>query len=144
MIRFIWKAHIRIYKLTAGRLGARLLDMPVLLLNSRGRKTGKTHITALSYVKDGENYILAASNGGSHRHPDWWFNLEANPLASIQVSKKSLNVRAREIKGIQRGRLWDRFVEMEKSYRRYEKSTSRRIPLIELMPEKPKNNPHEQ
>ena len=106
--------------------------MPVLLLHSIGRKTGKEHVRALSYLYEQGNYVLAASNGGADFHPDWWINLKAQPLAKIQVGRNDFKVNAREAKGEERSKLWQRFVQMEKRYEQYENRTKRHIPVIIL------------
>ena len=114
--------------------------MPVLLLYSIGRKTGNMQVRALSYVFDQGNYVLAASNGGADYHPDWWINLTAQPRVKIQVGTKEFNVKAHEAKGEERSRLWDRFVQMEKSYELYKERTKRRIPVIILNTEEDHSN----
>jgi len=76
-----------------------------------------------------------ASSGGSQHHPHWWLNLQVNQSALIQVGNKKSYVRARNTQGNQRSQLWNRFKEMEKSYKRYEQLSPRTIPVIELIPE---------
>jgi deazaflavin-dependent oxidoreductase (nitroreductase family) len=115
--------------------------MPVLLLHSIGRKTGREHLRALSYLYDQGNYVLAASNGGADFHPDWWINLKAQPRVRIQVGRKEMSVNAHEAEGEERSKLWKRFVEMERRYEKYENRTKRLIPVIildteELLPKK--------
>lgn len=132
VIRFLRSAHPWLYRLSGGRLGTRLLGMPVLLLNSTGRKTGIGHVRALSYIYDQGNYVLAASNGGADFHPDWWINLKAQPRAKIQVGRKELKVSAHEAEGEERSKLWQRFVQMESRYKKYENRTKRLIPVIIL------------
>ena len=135
LIRFLRPAHAWLYQLSGGRLGTRLLDMPVLLLRTVGRKTGKQRVRALSYLFDYGNYVLAASNGGADYHPDWWLNLEANSQADIQVGSKRLEVTAYEVEGEERAKLWQRFVKMEERYANYEKRTKRHIPIVILKTE---------
>jgi deazaflavin-dependent oxidoreductase (nitroreductase family) len=135
LVRFLRPAHAWLYQLSGGRLGTKLLDMPVLVLSSVGRKTGKQRIRALSYLFDNGNYVLAASNGGADYHPDWWLNLEANPKAAIQVGSKRLEVTAQEVEGEERAKLWQRFVKMEERYANYERRTKRHIPVVILKTE---------
>lgn len=140
IIRFLRSAHPWLYRLSGGRMGTRLLDMPVLLLRTVGRKTGKERVRALSYIYDQGNYLLAASNGGSDFHPDWWINLRAQPKARIQVGRAELKVTAHEVDGDERAKLWKRFVQMEGRYKIYEERTSRRIPVIILKAEGSEDN----
>jgi deazaflavin-dependent oxidoreductase (nitroreductase family) len=133
LVRFLRPAHTWLYQLSGGLLGTRLLDMPVLLLRTVGRKTGKRRVRALSYLFDQGKYVLAASNGGADYHPDWWLNLEANPKAAIQVGSKRIDVTAYEVEGEERAKLWQRFVKMEERYANYEKRTKRRIPVVILI-----------
>ncbi|MDA1329737.1 MAG: nitroreductase family deazaflavin-dependent oxidoreductase [Chloroflexi bacterium] len=139
LIRFIWKLHLWIYMWSGGRLGARLLDMPVLLLYTVGRRTQRRRVNAISYRRDGVNFVIAASNGGADVHPGWRFNLLAEPHAQIQIGKIMLSVLAREEKGDERRRLWEDFKNMEAAYQRYEKKTDRLIPIIILEPVKDKS-----
>lgn len=134
LIRFLWWLHIRIYRLSGGRLGTRLLDMPVLLLFTTGTKSGHSRVHALSYVRAGDSYVVAASNGGASVHPGWRFNLLNNPIARIQVGREIMDVEAREAQGAERKKLWERFKEMDGAYRRYETRTDRLIPVIVLQP----------
>lgn len=140
IIRFLRGAHPWIYRLSGGRLGTRLLDMPVLLLRTLGRNTGKERVKALSYVYDEGRYFLAASNGGADFHPDWWLNLREEPKARIQVGNKQLKVAAHEAEGEERAKLWKRFVQMEGRYKIYEQRTNRRIPVVILQTEGSEEN----
>lgn len=114
--------------------------MPVLLLRTIGRKTGKQRVSALSYLVDQGNYVLAASNGGADYHPDWWLNLAANPKAGIQVGREHLAVTAHEVVGEERATLWQRFVSMEGRYAEYKKRTKRHIPVVILKTEEKQEN----
>ena len=71
LMRTIATIHRALYGLTGGALGARLAGRPMLLLTTTGRKSGKPRTTPLQYMKDGENLVVVASNGGNVRHPDW-------------------------------------------------------------------------
>jgi deazaflavin-dependent oxidoreductase (nitroreductase family) len=133
-IRLAWWFHIWLYRLSGGLLGTRLLDMPVLLLVTRGAKSGKNYVHALSYLYVEENFAVAASNGGASVHPGWHYNLLAHPNVQLQVGRKKLHARAREATGSEHGQLWARFKEMESAYARYEQRTSRKIPVFVLEP----------
>ena len=130
--------HVTLYRLTNGRIGGRFIaGSPILLLTTTGRKTGKRRTRPLAYVRDGDRFVLCASNGGSPTHPGWYHNLCASGRAEIQVSAERLAVRARTADPAERGRLFPRFVEMYEGYGRYEDKTRRQIPLVLLTPDRP-------
>jgi deazaflavin-dependent oxidoreductase (nitroreductase family) len=131
-ILFSQTFHVLLYRWSGGRLGTRLLEMPILLLTTIGRKSGKKRSRALTYYLEAGDYFLAASNGGSDFHPLWWLNLKSNPLAEIMVGPQHINVRASELSGQTRERFWDQFVAMESRYNSYKKLTKRKIPVIRL------------
>jgi F420H(2)-dependent quinone reductase len=128
--------HATLYRLTNGRIGGRFIaGSPILLLTTIGRRTGKQRTRPLAYVRDGERFVLCASNGGSPRHPGWYHNLRAAGRAEIQVGPEHLVVSARTADPTERSQLFPRFVQMYKGYADYEHKTSRQIPLVLLTPE---------
>lgn len=78
--------------------------------------------------------VLAASNAGNTRHPDWWLNLQANPEAEIHVRHQRKRVTAALAKGRERDRLWGRLVEMYRGYQDYQTTAQREIPVVVLQP----------
>lgn len=133
-VALLWRVHRWMYLASGGRLGGRLLGLPVLLLTTRGRRTGRPHISALLYFPEGKNFVVIASSGGSPTHPSWWLNLRAHPQAQIQIGRRVLHVRAREADGPERERLWARVVHAYRGYASYQARTSRRIPVAILEP----------
>jgi deazaflavin-dependent oxidoreductase (nitroreductase family) len=133
-----WRAltdgHVRIYRLTGGRVGGRVRGVDILLLDHVGRKSGKPRTTPLLYIEDGENLVIVASKGGAAKHPAWWLNLQANPEAAVQVRGERRRVRAREAEGSERERIWPRLVEAWSDYANYQRRTERRIPVVVLEP----------
>jgi deazaflavin-dependent oxidoreductase (nitroreductase family) len=80
---FLW-VHITLYRLTNGRFGGKFIaDSPILLLTTTGRRTGKQRTRPLAYVRDGDRFVLCASNGGSPHHPAWYHNLRATSRAEL-------------------------------------------------------------
>jgi deazaflavin-dependent oxidoreductase (nitroreductase family) len=106
--------------------------MPVLLLTTEGRKTHMQHTTPLMYIRDGENYVITASNNGRPRHPSWFYNLQATPHASIEVPGKSLQIIASVATPAERERLWPQLVARAPFFDEYQKGTSRTIPMVIL------------
>ena len=134
IVELFWKIHPRLYRWTGGRIGGRLLNLPVLLLTTTGRRSGEQRTKALMYLPDGANYVVIASYLGEPRHPAWWLNLQANPRAEIQVGTQRIPVVAREAEGEERQRLWDEMVRLQKDYEEYQSRTRRRIPVVVLEP----------
>ena len=128
------KAHAAVFRSTNGRIGGRMLGSPVLLLVTKGRKTGRRRTTPLLYLDDGDRYAIVASNGGTAKHPVWWLNLEANPDATVEIGARKLRVRATETSGEEKRRFWERLVEMYPPYAEYQRKTGREIPVILLEP----------
>jgi F420H(2)-dependent quinone reductase len=128
------KLHAAAYRATGGRVGGRMLNSPVLLLLTTGRKTGKQRTTPLLYLEDGGGYAIVASNGGTAKPPVWWLNLEARPEAVVEIGRRKLPVRAEEVRGEEKQRLWGRLVEMYSTYEDYQRKTDREIPVILLRP----------
>ncbi|HWF29460.1 MAG TPA: nitroreductase family deazaflavin-dependent oxidoreductase, partial [Mycobacterium sp.] len=92
----ILRVHQWIYQHTDGLLGHRLLfGNPTLLLRTAGRRTGLPRTTALTYARDGDDYLIVASNGGRPKSPTWLANLKAHPDCEIQVGRRRHRVIAR-------------------------------------------------
>jgi proline iminopeptidase len=99
-----------------------------------GRKSGKKRTTPLLYVMDGEGFVIIASKGGAPTHPAWYLNLIANPDATVEVGDREVRVRAEEVHGEDKTRLWQKMVEMYPTYDDYQTKTEREIPLLVLHP----------
>jgi deazaflavin-dependent oxidoreductase (nitroreductase family) len=134
VVELFWKIHPWLYKTTGGKVGGKIAGMPVLLLTTKGRKSGQPRERALTYVPSGNAYAVIASFLGEPRHPDWYLNLKADPQASVRCGGKSLDVRAREAAGEERDRLWREAVKLNADYDEYSKRTTRRIPIVVLEP----------
>ena len=127
--------HRAILRMSRGRLLARVGGMPVLILTTTGRKTGKKRTSPLIYVEDGDSLAIVASAGGSPTDPGWWRNLKANPETTVQVGReKGRRVRARQATPEEKARLWPRLTEVWPDYDEYQKRTEREIPVILLEP----------
>ena len=122
------------YRLTGGAIGGGSARMPILLLTTTGRKTGRPRTTPLLYVTDGENIVVVASNAGRPRHPLWWLNLTKNPEAEVQVRNDKRRMKAQEASGEERERLWRLVVEMHPGYEDFQKIANRQIPVVILRP----------
>lgn len=132
------KAHQAVYERTGGLFGHRLLfGMPSLLLYSVGRKTGQPRTSALIYGRDGDSYLVTASNGGAKRPPGWLPNVKAQPQCEIQIGRKKIPVTAEAIypDDPRFEKLWDEVNRANHGqYRKYQENTTRRIPVVRLTP----------
>jgi deazaflavin-dependent oxidoreductase (nitroreductase family) len=126
--------HTLAYRLTGGRVGRRMVDNDMLLLTTRGRKTGTPHTVPLLYLRDGEALVVIASWGGRPSHPHWYLNLEANPKANVQVLGTTWTVTAEAMEAEERDRWWPRVVEAYEGYAAYQARTDRPIPVVRLSP----------
>jgi len=135
MMRMISGTHEFWYRLTGGLIGGRFGRVPILLLTTTGRKSGKKRTMPLVYLPDGDNMVVIASNGGADQHPAWWLNLRSNPKAEVQVGRDAKSVVAEKATGAERERLWREVVELYHGYDEYQRGTDREIPVVVLRPE---------
>jgi deazaflavin-dependent oxidoreductase (nitroreductase family) len=126
------RTHLVVQRLSRGRLLNRVAGMPVLLLTTTGRRSGKARTTPLTFFREGDDLVVIASNGGADRAPDWSLNLEAHPRAVVSIGGERLTVHAREATDEERERLWPRITATYEGYARYERKTARRIPVVLL------------
>jgi deazaflavin-dependent oxidoreductase (nitroreductase family) len=129
--------HERLYKLSDGRIGHRMIGVPTLLLRTTGRRSGATRTNSLVYARDGDDYLVVASNGGADRPPAWLHNLRANPDVEIQVARDRRKGVARvlEPSDPDYDRLWQIVNDHNQDrYRAYQKQTERAIPVIAVTP----------
>lgn len=134
LVDLFWKVHPKIYRFSGGRLLGHMVGMEVLLLTTRGRRSGKERSTCLTSFRDGEAAVVIGSFLGEARDPGWVHNLRAHPEATLQSGSEVRRVRAREAEGAERERLWARLLEIQPDYREYEGRTSRQIPVVVLEP----------
>ena len=131
-VELFWKIHPALLRLSGGRIGARVVGMPVLLLTTKGRKSGQPRTCALTYLAKDDAHVVIASCLGEPRHPAWWLNLEASPDAEIEIAGRKQAVRARRATGEERERLWNEVVSVNADYAEYQKRTTREIPVVVL------------
>ncbi|MEQ4203781.1 nitroreductase family deazaflavin-dependent oxidoreductase [Actinopolymorpha sp. B17G11] len=107
-------------------------DAPTLLLTVTGRKTGQRRRTPLIYGRDGDDYLVVASKGGSDTPPEWYLNLRAHPDVEVQVGNEHFQARARDAAPEEKPRLWATMAAIWPDYDEYQKKTDRQIPVIVL------------
>ena len=133
----VLKVHERIYKATDGRVGHRLIGVPCLLLRTTGRRSGQTRTNGLVYARDGDDYLVVASNGGADRSPAWLHNVSANPRVEVQIERDRSPATARVVdrSDPEFERLWKIVNDNNRDrYDGYQKQTSRQIPIVAITP----------
>jgi deazaflavin-dependent oxidoreductase (nitroreductase family) len=127
--------HVRRYVETDGREGHDWQPgVPVLLLTTIGRKSGKDRVTPLIYQKEGDTYLVVASKGGSDAPPDWYLNLQATPDVRVQVWGERMPALARSATAEEKPALWRKMAAVWPDYDNYQKQTDRQIPVVVLEP----------
>ncbi len=106
----------------------------MLLLTTRGRTSGKSHTVPLLFLQDGEMLVVVASWGGRDYHPDWYLNLGARPVATVNLRGVIRNVVARTADTGERAIWWQRVQEAYRGYEQYQARTRREIPIVFLEP----------
>ncbi|MFI6516100.1 nitroreductase family deazaflavin-dependent oxidoreductase [Spirillospora sp. NPDC050679] len=125
-------AHIRAYVESDGAKGHLYQGLPTLLLTTRGRRSGRLRRTALIYGRDGDRFMVVASNGGAPRHPAWYLNLSARPEAYLQVGADKFRALARDATAAERPEMWRAMAEIFPQYDAYQAKAGREIPLVVL------------
>jgi deazaflavin-dependent oxidoreductase (nitroreductase family) len=124
--------HVRVYRETAGERGYHWRGTTILLLSTRGRRSGETRTTPLIHRTDGDRWVIVASKGGAPANPSWFENLQADPDVEIEVGAEKVPVRASVAGGEERARLWSLMAEVWPAYDDYQARTEREIPVVIL------------
>jgi deazaflavin-dependent oxidoreductase (nitroreductase family) len=124
--------HVRVYRETAGERGYHWRGTTILLLTTRGRRSGEERTTPLIHRTDGERWVIVASKGGTPENPSWYENLLAEAHATIQVKGEVIPVIASTAAGEERERLWKLMAEVWPDYDAYQARTEREIPVVVL------------
>lgn len=125
-------AIIKEFRANSGKVGGNFAGKTLLLLHTVGAKSGQERINPVAYVKDGDRYVIIASKGGAPTHPDWYFNILAQPLVTVEVGEDTFQARAAVASEPERTRLYDKMIEMMPGFAEYRQKTTRVIPVITL------------
>jgi deazaflavin-dependent oxidoreductase (nitroreductase family) len=140
------KVHDFVYRASGGRVGHRGIGVPCLLLTTTGRRSGERRTVSLVYARDGDRYVVVASNGGNDRPPAWLLNLQAAPDVEVQVGRPSFTARAHVAGPDERPRLWELVNRNNRGlapllrrgatgrYDVYQRNTEREIAVVVLTP----------
>ena len=141
VMKYAGKAHVWAYRRSGGKIGANWRvgagfkkPVPTLLLEHTGRKSGKTFVSPLVFIHDGQDIVVVASKGGSDTHPQWYLNLVAVPDCYIEIGTDRRAVRAEVAGPEERTRLWPKLVEAYADFDTYQSWADREIPVIVLKP----------
>lgn len=126
------KGIIAEFRANQGKVGGDFAGANMLILSTTGAKSGRQHVTPLVYTRAGDGYVIIASKAGMPTHPDWFFNLVANPEATLEVGSERFSVRARVAEGEERQRLFERQAELMPVFHEYARIAPRQIPVVVL------------
>jgi deazaflavin-dependent oxidoreductase (nitroreductase family) len=122
------------YRANGGKVGGYFEGKSLLLLHTKGAKSGQERINPVACIRDGDRFVVIASKGGAPTHPDWYYNVVANPLVPMEVETQTLQVHAAVAEEPERTRLYNKMVEMMPGFDDYRRRTTRVIPVIVLTP----------
>src|SRR5262249_23276609 len=131
------RTHAALIRLSGGRIRRSFLftgGLPVLVLTTTGRKSGRRRSTPVGYLKHGDAFAVLASNAGSDRSPAWWLNLRADPSAEVLAERARARVIARRADAAAERELWARFARLNPGFDEYRNLTERQIPVVLLEP----------
>jgi deazaflavin-dependent oxidoreductase (nitroreductase family) len=121
------------FRANEGQVAGRFAGRFLLLLHHRGARTGIERINPLAYQALGPDaWAVFGSKGGAPTHPDWYYNLLANPRARVEIGTDTIEVTAREATGEERDRIWTTQKRDVPGFAQYEERTSRQIPVMIL------------
>ncbi len=133
MARLANTVHRTLFRVSNGKILGNAFGMPVLELETVGRKSGKPRTTMLtSPVHDDGRMVLVASYGGDDRHPAWFLNLRDNPSVKVTTGGETKAMTARVATAEEKAELWPQVTEAYKGYKGYQERTDRDIPLVIL------------
>jgi F420H(2)-dependent quinone reductase len=133
----VLRLHEKLYVRSDGRVGHNMIGVPTLLLRTTGRRSGAIRTNGLVYARDGDDYLVVASNGGADKAPAWLHNVRANPDVEVQVARERRKGTARIVEPSDPSyeRLWKIVNENNNDrYSAYQEKTSRPIPVIAVTP----------
>jgi deazaflavin-dependent oxidoreductase (nitroreductase family) len=126
------QAIIDEFRTNSGKVGGRFEGRTLLILHTVGAKSGQERINPTAYVRDGDRLVIIASKGGAPTNPDWYYNILANPLVTVEVGTEQFQAQAVIMQEPERTRLFSLMVGMMPGFADYQQKTTRVIPVITL------------
>ena len=127
---------IQEFRANAGKVSGPFSGKSLLLLHTTGAKSGQPRINPVACIRDGDRLVVIASKGGAPTNPDWYYNILANPLVSVETGTELFQARASIAVEPERTRLYNQMVEMMPGFAEYQSKTTRVIPVVILTPVK--------
>jgi len=126
------QAVIDEFRANSGKVDGHFAGSTLLILHTVGAKSGKEHINPAVYIKDGDRLVIIASKAGAPTNPDWYYNILANPLVTVEVGTEQFQAQAAIAPEPERTRLYNKMVEVMPGFAEYQQKTTRVIPVITL------------
>lgn len=128
-IKWFMAINAFLIRISRGRVGTQLGTQQILILSTVGRKSGQIRSIPIAYFFHEGKYLIVESNWGKDNHADWYFNLQSQPHATIEVKGKTISANARFAEGEEYTRLWEYLTKKHPPYLEYQKMTKRKIPI---------------
>jgi deazaflavin-dependent oxidoreductase (nitroreductase family) len=125
---------IQEFRANGGKVGGPFAGKSLLILHTIGAKSGQSHVNPVACIRDGDRLVVIASKGGAPTNPDWYYNILANPLVSVETGTEQFQARASIAVEPERTRLYNKMVEMMPGFAEYQRKTTRVIPVVILKP----------
>jgi F420H(2)-dependent quinone reductase len=133
LMRRFGRLHRAVLRVTGGRVMRTWFGgTDVVLLTVRGRRSGNLFTVPLMSLRDGDDILVAASQGGVDREPQWWLNLLADPHAEVQLRGERFAVTAERVSDDERPAVWGRFVAAYAGFEDYQAKVQRQIAIVRL------------
>ena len=120
------------FRANGGKVGGQFAGTPLLLLHTTGAKSGQRRVNPVAYTPDGDRLVVIASKGGAPTNPDWYYNLVANPLVTVEVGGEQFQADATVTAEPERTRLYNQMAKAMPGFAEYQRKTTREIPLVLL------------
>jgi deazaflavin-dependent oxidoreductase (nitroreductase family) len=135
-ISLLGDEHVRVYRETNGEKGYIWNGAPILLLTTKGRKSGQARTIPIIYTPHGDSWVIIASKGGSPTHPAWYLNVLDDPHVEVQVKADRFAATVRTAPSPEREAIWAECLKIWPSYDIYQSRTARQIPVVVITPER--------
>jgi deazaflavin-dependent oxidoreductase (nitroreductase family) len=120
------------FRAHGGKVGGQFAGAPMVLLTTKGAKSGKTYVNPLVYSRDGDKFVIIASYAGGPKNPSWYHNLVAHPTPTVEIGTERFQVKATFANGAERERLFNQQAAQMPIFNEYRKKTARQLPVVVL------------
>jgi deazaflavin-dependent oxidoreductase (nitroreductase family) len=120
------------FRANGGKVGGQFAGAPMVLITTKGAKSGKTYVNPLVYSRDGDKYVIIASYAGGPKNPSWYHNLVAHPTPTLEIGGERFQAKATFPSGAERERLFNQQASQMPVFNDYRKKTARQIPVVVL------------